>query len=143
MPYISQDEIKPITAKSYILANWEKYNVVDTKEEFIALLNCLQACGESLDSLHNAVFNGYEEFIDCIRDGGWESDRDLVDTVFYFCRFFTEQEFIDYILDKRENYDTQEEYVEAIRCEASDADEDFSDTQITKTDDGYIVRIWV
>lgn len=144
MPYIRQDEVKPITAKAYLLENWQKYDLVDPKEDFIALLNILQACGESIDSLHNVVFNGIEEFIDCINShGGWETDRDLVDTLFYFCRFFTEQEFIDYILDRREDYATQEEYVEAIRREASDADEDFADTQITRTDDGYVRRIWV
>lgn len=140
--YIKQEDIQPITAKDYLIENWDKYKVCDTKDQFIALLNILQACGENLDSLHNAYFNGYDEFCDIYHNGSWDSDRDIADTLLEFCTFYTEQEFIDYILDKREDYDDETEYVEDMRREATDDVSGNNDVQITKTDDGYVKRVW-
>ncbi len=47
MGYIRQEEIEPIIAKQYLISNWDRYDVVDTVEDFIALLNILQACGKT------------------------------------------------------------------------------------------------
>ena len=147
--YVSQNEIKPIQTKEYIIKNWEKYNLVNTKEEFIQLLNILQACDETIDSLHDVVLNGETEFCDCINYNGWKSDRDVVDMLFYFCSFYTEKEFIDLIIERHQDYIKEEEddypefnATERKRKESSDRPEEFSDTQITKTDDGYVIRIW-
>ncbi len=137
-----QDDLQPIQAKDWLLKNWSEYGVVDTKEDFIALINILQAIGESLDSLHNAVFNCYTEFSGIVNVYGWDSDRDLADALLEFCSFFTEEDFIDSILDRREDYDTESEWVEATRREASDEQKDWDDTQIFRTDDGYVRRVW-
>ena len=142
MPYITQDQIRPIMAKDWIVKNWAAYDLVDSEEEFKSLINCLQAMGESIDSLHNAVFNGYEDFADVWNPEGWESDRDLVRTVFEFARFYTTEEFIDLMLERREDYESDEEWCEDIRFEASDEPEDQWGTQISKTEDGYVIRVW-
>lgn len=140
--YISQSDIKPIVAKEYLVKHWKSYNVVDTKENFIALLNILQACGESLDSLHHTHFNGKDEFCDIFHSGGWNSDRDIADSLLEFCSFYTESEFIDLILERKEDYDNLEEYVEDMRLEATDEINGNNDVQITKTNDGYVRRVW-
>ena len=139
MGFVKQSELRPITAKEYLIAHWESYGVAETKEEFIGLLNILQACGENLDSLHSVFVNGGSEFCDICHNGCWNSDRELVESLYEFNTFFTEREFTDTILDRREDYDTAEEYVEDIRLEAEDGE---GDTQILKTDDGYVKRVW-
>jgi hypothetical protein len=140
MGYIRQEDIQPITAKEYLVKNWKKYNVADTEEDFIALLNILQACGESLDSLHDAFFNGSDEFCDIYHGKSWESDREVADTLLEFCTFYKEKGFIDMILGRREDYETSAEWSEAIFGATSD--DNVNDTQITKTEDGYVVRVW-
>jgi len=140
--YVKQEEIKPIEAKSYMVAHWDQYGVAETKDEFIGLLNILQACGESLESLHHAYFNGYSEYCDIFHDGGWNSDRDVVDTLYEFCTFYTDEEFIDSVLDRRLDYDDPAEYVKDMRLEATDDIEGNNDVQITKTEDGYVRRVW-
>lgn len=142
MGYMRQDEIQPITAKEFLLTNWDKYDLVDTQENFLALLNILQACGENIDTLHSACLNGRNEFCDIYHDGCWNSDREIVKSLLEFCTFYTEQEFIDRILDIRQDYDDDWEYVEDMRLEATDDITGNNDVQITKTDDGYVRRIW-
>ncbi len=142
MGYVSQNEIEPIAVKEYLLKNWQQYDIADTKEEFLAVLNILQACGESLDSLHSTYFNGNQEFCDIYHGESWDSMRDIVHSLYEFCTFYTEQQFIDAVLDRREDFDSAEEYVEEMRREASDLPEDFCDTQISKTEDGYVIRVW-
>lgn len=142
MGYMKQSDIRPITAKGYLIENWEKYGVADTKEDFIAFLNMLQACGENIDSLHNAYFNGHVEFCDIYHGAAWESDREIADTLREFCSFYTEKEFIDMILDRREDYESSQEWSESIYHETTDDISGDNGTQITKTDDGYVVRVW-
>ncbi len=141
MGYVSQDDVMPITAKKYLVSNWEKYDIVDTKDDFVALLNILQACGEHLDSLHDVCANGRIEFCDIYCEG-WSTDREVVESLLNFCTFYTEQEFIDMILNEKENYDDMSEYVEEMRREATDDPSGNNDVQITKTEDGYVKRIW-
>lgn len=140
--YMTQEEIKPITAKKWLLDNWKDYKVTDTKKDFLALLNILQAVGENLDTLHDAVINCDNEFCDILHNGCWESDRELADTLFEFCTFYTKEEFIDMILDRAEDYEEPGEWAEDIREETSDDPRDNNDCQITKTEDGYVRRIW-
>lgn len=140
--YMRQEDIKPIIAKKWAVDHWKDYDITDTKEDFIALLNILQAVGENLDTLHNAVFNGYAEFCDIFHNGCWESDREVANALFEFCTFYTKDEFIDMILDRAEDYKEPGKWEEDIRRETSDASEDNNDCQITKTEDGYVRRIW-
>lgn len=150
--YVSQSEIKPIIAKQYTLDNWYKYNVVDSKKEMLELLNILQAVDETLESMHDVIIYGETEFCDVFNSEGWSSMRELKDVLFYFDTFYTEEEFIDYIMNRYQEYKEDEEDIdkypdleatERIRCLTSDEPKDFCDTQISKTEDGYVVRIWV
>lgn len=150
--YVSQSEIKPIMAKQYMLDNWDKYDVVDSKDEMLELLNILQAVDENLESMHDVVVNGDREFCDVFNDHGWSSMRELKEMLFYFDTFYTDEEFIEYIMDRYNEYKEDEEDLdkypdleatERIRCLTSDDPKDFCDTQISKTEDGYVVRIWV
>lgn len=142
MGYVKQDELQPIMAKEYLIKNWKAYKVADSKEDFVALLNILQACGESLDSLHDAFFNGSDEFCDIYHGRSWESDREIADALCEFCSFYTEKEFIDMILDRRADYESSQEWSESIYNETNDDIGGDNSTQITKTDDGYVVRVW-
>lgn len=142
MAYVNQEDIQPITAKEYLIKNWKAYKVADSKEDFVALLNILQACGESLDSLHNAFFNGCSEFCDICHGQSWESDREVADTLKEFCSFYTEKEFIDMILDRRADFETSTEWSEETFAKTTDEADGDNDTQISKTDDGYVVRVW-
>lgn len=139
---MKQEDVLPIIAKEYLLDNWKKYNVSDTKKDFLALLNILQAIGENLDSLHSAYINGEHEFSGIWHDKEWESDKAIADALFEYCSFYTEAEFIEMILDRAEEYETSAEWSEDIRMETSDEPGSFCDCQILKTDDGYVKRVW-
>ena len=140
--YVKQEEIRPIVAKEHMLNNWDKYDLTDTKEDFVALLNILQACGENLENLHDTFLNGKDEFCDIYHNDCWNNDREIAETLFEFCSFFTESEFIDLILERKEDYENDEEYVQDMFREATDNIDGNNDVQISKTDDGYVRRIW-
>lgn len=134
--------------REYILNNWQAYDLTDTKEEFIALLNCLEAVGETIDSLHDAGFNHYDEFIDVICLDGFEDDRAVVEAVFEFCTFFTLEDFKGYLyeqLDDAKYWDEREdEQFKGMNIEMFYRDhftDDNPDCQIFKTTDGYVKRV--
>lgn len=142
MPYIKQEEIQPITAHDYIVSAWEKYNLTDSKADFVALVNILQACNESLDSLHEAYINGDNEFCDIYHGEAWDDEREIVTALFEFCTFYTEAEFVDYMIERRADYDSMEEYTEAIQDETTDETNGNNDVQISRTADGYVIRLY-
>lgn len=135
--------------REYILSNWQAYNLTDTKDEFVALLNCLEAYGETIDSLHDVVINGYDEFIGVWHGGGtWESDREVVETVFAFSCFFTLEEFKGYLYEQLEEAkywdEREEECFKGMNIEMFYRDhftDDNPDCQIIKTTDGYVKRV--
>ena len=122
----------------------EKYDLVDSKEDFIALLNILQACDENLESLHESVREGTF----CDIDGRWDSDREFAKVLLEHDSFYTEEEFIEYIMyrwnewEEDRDPDLDAPGSEHIRQMTDDEEEMHWDTQITKTDDGYVVRRW-
>lgn len=120
MPYIKQEEIQPIMAHDYIVSHWEKYNLTDSREDFIALVNVLQACGESIESLHEAFINGDYEYCDIYHGEAWDDEREIVNALFEYSTFYTEAEFINYMIERQADYDSMEEYTEAIRDETTD-----------------------
>ena len=142
MTYIKQEEIQPITARDYIVSHWKKYNLTDSKKDFIALINILQACNESLDSLHEAYINGDHEFCDIYHGEAWDDEREIVTALFEYSTFYTETEFIDYIIERQADYDSMEEYTEAIQDETTDDSDGNNDVQISRTADGYVIRLW-
>lgn len=76
--------------RNYILSNWEKYDLTDTKEDFIYLLNVLESHDENIDSLHSAVFNGREWF--CGYYGTFDTDREVVKVLLGDHSFYTDWE---------------------------------------------------
>ena len=128
-----------MTAKEHSIAHYADYPFgMKDKGEMIALLNILQASGENLDSMHNAVFNGYDKFMGIF--GRWDTDKDLYDAVLQFNTFFTESEFIDWMLERIEELKYDElDPTEEVKAWTYD---DPSDTKVIRTEDGYVVRVW-
>ena len=145
-PLYVGDFIAPITAKAYCVEHFADYPFgMKDKEEMIALLNILQASGETLDTMHDTVFNGRIEFMDII--GRWDTDKDLYDSVLQFNTFFAEREFVDWMLEKIEElkYDGSDPAEEIRSWTYNDEPSDtiiITDTKIIKTEDGYVVRVW-
>ena len=46
------------------------------------------------------------------------------------------------MIERREDYDSMEEYTEAIRDETTDDTDGNNDVQISRTTDGYVIRLW-
>ena len=46
------------------------------------------------------------------------------------------------ILDRRADFETSTEWSEEIFAKTTDETDGDNDTQISKTDDGYVVRVW-
>lgn len=129
--------------RDYIIKHWKKYNLTDTKEEFVALLNILESYGETIDSLHNTTLNDTKVFCGIV--GEFANDRDTVAALFEFNTFLeTPGEVAAVIYDKIEYYRdccdyTQEEINAEIK--ATFCDDIYSDEKIDKTRDGYVYKI--
>lgn len=136
-----EPSLEIISGKEYMLKNWESYGVAESKQEFLELLNILQAIGESLESLNDAYQNGYYEFSYIFKGEPWESRREIVEALYNYCSFYTDAEFIEYMLEQRTEGDFEDdaEYVEYFR-QVTEGEN--GDHQIYKTDDGYVRRIW-
>ena len=138
-----------IMNKAYILENFNKYGIMAsedfnkrdlhpiTKAEMLGLLNILEAHGENLDTFHDASFNGYSNF--CEIYGGFEDDSDTYNALMQFNQFFTDDEFISWMLehvqDEIDNYGDYEEAMAFIKAVAFD---EACDESIVKTEDGYV-----
>ena len=132
--------MKIITAKKYCEDHFAEYPFgMKKKEEMAALLNILQANDETLDSMHDAVFNGSDEFMGIF--GRWDTDKDLYEAVLQFNSFFGEQEFINWILEKIKDM-KYDELDPAEEIKTWTYDELSADTKVVKTEDGYVVRAW-
>lgn len=96
--------------KEFSLSNWEQYDLVDSKEDFIRLWNILEAHGENLSMLYEAKgsFSGF-----CGVYGEWRNDRAVVDALFEHHVFYNSYE--DYKTVVAENAEcegmTVEEYM--------------------------------
>lgn len=129
-----------ITAYDYILKHWRDYDLTDTEADFIALLNILEAHGENIDSLHNAVINGHEFFCDYwLRDV--YTDREAVNVIFNFNTFLSVEELKGLLYEslaelRADDDNTREEQDEIFRDEF--CDDGNADSIITKTRDGYV-----
>ena len=125
-------------SRNYILEHWNEYNLTDTRAEFIALLNILDAHGETIDSLHAVALNGEDLF--CGIYHGFENDRDTVSTLFEYNQFIADAWEIQDIIETRladytdaygkEEADTE---IKAMYC-----DDIYCDELITRTTDGYV-----
>lgn len=140
-----------IENKKYILDNFNKYGIMVsdtftfnaekahpiTQKEMLGLLNILEAHGENLDSFHDASFNNESFF--CEIYGGFEDDNDTYNALMQFNEFFTDTEFIDWMLehiqDEIDNYGDYNDAMDFIKKVAFD---EACDESIIKTEDGYV-----
>lgn len=119
-----------IENKNYIMEHWNEYNIVDSKEDMLKLLNILDAHGENLDKMHD-LYMGNTAFCCQIyfNMGGVSSDRETVSVLFDYHVFFTTYEsMIEWYKERAEEMEmTLEDFME------------YED--IRKTEDGYVVNI--
>lgn len=96
--------MEKITGKERMIATWPRYNIKSIKStsEFIELLNILQSRNLSIEDMHNTVMNGDSEFMGIWNYGGWETMDDLYKAILEYNTFFTEAEFIDWIIEMQE-----------------------------------------
>ena len=113
--------------KQYILDNWKQYDLVDSKEDMLALLNILEANEENLDSLHAAEYT--REFC-----GIWSSENlgngsEIVEAMFSYYQFFSSYKEMMALFNEC-----------AIEDDMS-LDEYIQYEDIIKTSDGYIRKL--
>lgn len=68
--------------KEHILDNWRRYNVVDSKEEMVALLNILEAHDEDLDTMHDVYMGNTDTCCGIWFNFGVKNDRETVRSIF-------------------------------------------------------------
>lgn len=112
--------------KNYILSHWDQYNMVNTQEEMVKLLNILEAHDENLDTMHDIVMGNTEWLCGIWMNSAPSTDREVKDILFDFNCF----------------YRTMEEMRESVREIAEDCEmtiDEFIDTEdIRETSDGYV-----
>ena len=127
--------------RAFIIDNWRAYNLTDTRREFIALLNILDAHGETVDSLHDVCTGGL--FCGIFYNGEIESDRDVVEGLFLNNEFYTPESFPAFvngvIEDSCYEGDTPAETAEKVREILNDGD---GSAIVTRTTDGYVVSVF-
>ena len=106
--------------KEYILENWKRYDVVDTRERMIALLNILEAHGETLDSFLRASCSF------CGIEGIFSDDRDKTQTLFDHNCYYKNMEELNKIC------------AEDAECAGMTLEEFLEDEDIRKTSDGLV-----
>lgn len=121
--------------KMWILANWKQYDLVDSREEMVELLNILEKHGETIDALHDA--GGCQDTDFC---GIWmqniEGDRDVVCRLRGYNLFFkTEEDFMFYVME------TAKAFEESTEDFLKQAETDKSFLDYMKTEDGYVVQL--
>jgi hypothetical protein len=142
---------EPIMAKEWMMKNWDKYEMpknIKTRDEFLGLLNILQSHNLTLEDMHNAVFNGYTDFMYFSNFNGWETMDDLCHAIFEYNMYMTDEEFIDWIIEQHTEeipWGGYDDPTDEIRQWTYGKDFMFEghpiDTMIRKTEDGYVKQI--
>lgn len=129
--------------KEYILDNYNNYGLYNdhgepiTRADMLALLNILEVNGETLDSLHDVALCGGDEFCSIYNLSGYENDSAVYNALVAHHIFLSDNEFIDWILEQiQEDIGSGDDYAQHIY----DMTNGESDTQIYKTNDGYVIR---
>ena len=113
--------------KQYILNNWEAYNIVDSQEEMIKVLNILEAHNENLDTMHDVIMGNTEWLCGILIGSAPSTDGEVKDILYDFNCF----------------YKTMEELKEDIRelaeeCCNQSVDEFLEFEDIRQTSDGFV-----
>ena len=144
-----QDGLEPITAKAWMVKNWDKYEMpsIESKEEFIGLLNILQSHNLTLEDMHDCVCNGYDEFMYFWNHEGWETMDDLYRAICQYNSFYTEEEFTEWIIEQVDELKSEgwDDPIDEIKSWTYGKDFMYegwpTDTMIFKTEDGYVRQI--
>lgn len=116
--------------KQYILEHWSEYDMVDSREEMLALLNILEAHGESLDSLHDVTFGNTDRVCSILFNSTPETDREVVEG----------------IREHNVFYATHDALMEAMKELAEDCggsvEETLEGEDVRQTSDGYVRVLW-
>lgn len=113
------------------------HNKPITEEQYIELLDILQANGETIESFYE-VANNTNEFCEIYKMSGcYEDNTEVYNALMEHHIFLSDNEFIDWILEKiQEDKEEGEDYAQHIH----DYTYGNSDTQIYKTAHGYVIR---
>lgn len=134
--------MQEIVAKDYMLNNWQKFTDiigVKSQRELLELLNIFQAADTCLENVYEGWQNGEREFLDIFIDA--DNGTELMEAIRSHNAFYTESEFIDYMLERiSELKEDGEDPAEVIRTWTYEGE--ITDTVIYKTEDGYVVRVW-
>ncbi len=135
-----------IHAKKWLISQWKKYEIKSIKEEseFIGLLNILQSHGLTLEDMHRCVVNGEREFMTFISTSdGWNTLDELYKAILEYNTFFTEKEFVNWILEWQEELNSEgDDPAEVIKEWTYSEDWLYEghpvNVMIVKTEDGYV-----
>ncbi len=133
-------QLKPITAKKHILDHYKEYGLgLKSRKEMLELLNIFQANDTCLENVYEDWQNGVHDIMGII--GEWDSAAEVMESIMNYIRFFTEKQFINFILEKMVDLkdDGFDDPAEEIRTWTDD--NECSDTHIEKTEDGYVMRV--
>lgn len=98
--------------KKHILSHWNEYNLVDSAEEMLKLLNILEAHDETLESLHDISMGNTRWLCEIYFDKA-PTDREIKDTLFMYHSFYKNKEELvrSYVFDAAEDDELFEEYI--------------------------------
>lgn len=129
------------TKHDFLIDNWRAYNVVSSQADFIALINILEAHGESLENLRDVIEG--DIFCGIFYNHPVENDRDAARVLLANNTFYTPETFPEYIRDIVDNCEfshmTKEETAAYLHEVLNEGD---GTTFITRTADGYVVSVF-
>lgn len=108
--------------KEHILSHWNEYNLVNSEEEMLKLLNILEAHEENLDTLHD-ISMGNTSWLCGILFNNAPTDREVKDDLFEYNAFYkSKKELIQaYVICSAENDEIFEECIQyELILESSD-----------------------
>ena len=137
------EELKPIIAKQWMLDHWDMYDIgMKSRQQMLELLNILQANGTCFENVYEEWQNssGYTNILGYC--GTWNTPEELFKTIMDTNSFFTEEEFIDFMIEmyqnlKEDGFDDPAEEIRNWTYEGLP-----TDTVIWKTEDGYVRRVY-
>jgi len=91
-PKLYECVCKGMDAREYILSHWSEYDIADTREEFVGILNILEAHDENLDSLHDVSIGNREDFCGILMNSHPTTDREVVRILYQFNVFYPEKD---------------------------------------------------
>lgn len=116
--------------KNHILENWGKYKIVSSQKDMVALLNILEAHGETLDSLHDVTIG----------------NSDWVCSICFSPENITDRDVAKGIMMHNSFYKTHDELMQVMAENAEDAEvsleEYLKQQDIRTTSDGYVCVLW-